>query len=124
MGLAHLTTDIRDEVTVVTARDGLFDAISETDMSAPLAAEVVAELRSAIVGAAAVLVDLRRAGKVNVRALSVAFQLAHELKRCGIPGALCGSTDLNEIWDMCRGGTVCNLYADLEEAYGAVGRAL
>src|SRR5438876_832923 len=61
----HLAIDVREGLTVVTARDGLFDALLETDEPAPLAAEVVAEFRSAVAGAGAVVVDLRWAGEVN-----------------------------------------------------------
>jgi hypothetical protein len=110
-------------VTVVTAREGLFDALPETDESGPLAAEVVAEFRSAVTGAAAVVVDLRRAGEVNKRTLNVSFQFAHELSARGVLRALCGSAVLKEIWDACRGGTICQMCEDITEACAAVGRA-
>jgi hypothetical protein len=112
---------MRGGVTVVTARDGLFDALPECDASAPLAAEVLAELCSAIVGAAAVVVDLRGAGEVNKRTLSVSFQMARAVKVCGRRGALCGSATLKQIWEVCWGNTVCDLYEDIEEACVAVG---
>jgi hypothetical protein len=123
VALANLTTDTRDGVTVVTARDGLFDAMPESGESAPLAAAVVAEFRSAIAGAAAVVLDLRRAGEVNKQTLNVAFRMAHALRADGVRGVLCGPAHLKEIGDLCRGGTACQLYEDIAEACAAVGRA-
>lgn len=64
----HITTHVREGVTVAAIRAGLFDVLPETNASAPLAAEVVAEFRSAVAGAGAVVVDLRRAGKVSTPA--------------------------------------------------------
>jgi hypothetical protein len=104
VGPAYLTTDIRGGVTVVTARDGLFDAMPESDKSAPVAAEVVAEFRSAIVGTPAVVVDLRRAGEVNNRTLNVAFQMARALKGCDIRGR-CVVPRISSRSGMCVGGT-------------------
>jgi hypothetical protein len=92
----------------------------ESDESAPLAATVVAEFRSAIGAAAAIVIDLRRAGEVNKRTLNVTFQMARELKTRGIRGVLCGSAALKEIWDLCRGGTVCPLFPDIREALAAL----
>ena len=123
MGQAHFITDLRGIVRVVTAREGLFDALPETDESAALAAEVVAAFRSAVTGATAVVVDLRRAGEVNKRTLSVSFQLARELSAQGAKRALCGSKNLKEIWDVCRGYTICQAYQDMAEALAAVGSA-
>ena len=93
----HIATDIHDGVTVVAARDGLFDAMPETDDSAPVAAEVVAEFRSAVAGAGSVVIDFRRAGEVNKRTLSVSFQLAHALTDIGGRRALCGVADLESL---------------------------
>lgn len=45
---SHLATVSRDGVTIITVRDGLFDALPESDDSVPLAAEVAAEFRSAV----------------------------------------------------------------------------
>jgi hypothetical protein len=105
---------------VVTAREDLFDALPETDESAALAAEVVAAFRSAVTGATAVVVDLRRAGEVNKRTVLVSIQLARALSAQGAKGALCGSKDLKKIWDICRGYTICQAYQDMAEALAAV----
>jgi hypothetical protein len=117
----HLATEIRGGVTVVTARDGLFDAIPEMAESVPIVAEVVDEFRSAIAGRQAVVVDLRRAGEVNKRTLSVAFQLARALTAIGARRALCGSTDLKQIWDLCKGGTIAPCLEDFQAAVVAAG---
>jgi hypothetical protein len=119
----HFTTDFRGSVTVVTARDGLFDTLPETDESAPLAAEVIHEFRSTVTDAAAVVVDLRGASEVNKRTLSVTFQFAAELATRGIPRALCGSAVFKDIWDSCRGETFCRMYEGISEACAAVVRA-
>jgi hypothetical protein len=103
-------------MTVVTARDGLFDAMPESDESAPLAAEVIAEFRYAIEGRSAVVVDLRRAGEINKQTLGVTARMARELRDTGVRGALVGSARLKEIWDLCRGDTLCRLYEDIENA--------
>jgi hypothetical protein len=119
----HFTTELRDGVTVVTAREGLFDTLPETDESAPLAAQVVAEFRSAVSGAAAVVVDLRRAGAVNHRTLSVIFQFARELRARDVPRALCGSALQEEIWEVSRGVAICQMYEGMTEACAAVSGA-
>jgi hypothetical protein len=118
----HITTEVREGVTMVTARDGLFDVLPETDESGPLAAEVVTEFRSAVAGAEAVVVDLRRAGEVNKRTLNVSFQFVHALTAVGARRALCGSADLKQIWDLCRGGAVSPCFEDLAEAVASVSR--
>src|SRR5262245_28437199 len=93
----------------------------ESDASAPLAREAVAEFPSAPVGAAAVVVDIRRAGEVNKRTINVVFQFAHALAAIGARRALCGTADFKQIWELCRGDTVCQLYEDIGDAYAAVG---
>ena len=49
--MAHFIADAREGLIVVAARDGLFDALPETDDSGPLAREVVEEFRTAILAA-------------------------------------------------------------------------
>ena len=119
---SHLTTVSCDGVTIIIVRDGLFDALPESDDSAPLAAEVVAEFRSAVAGASAVVVDLRGAGEINKRTLNVTFRMVHGLVVIGARRALCGSVFLKQIWDLCQGGTLCAVYEEFEEARAAVAR--
>ena len=121
MGSSHITADARGGVTVVTVRDGLFDDMPEMAESVPLVAEVVSEFRSAIASLSAVVVDLRRAGEVNGRTLSVTFQFAHALTATGARRALCGAADLKQIWDLCRGGTIAPCFEDLPAAIAAAG---
>ena len=123
MGSSHFKVDARGGVTVLTVRDGLFDAMPEMAESVPLVAEVVGEFRSAIAGQSAVVVDLRQAGEVNKRTLSVSFQFAHALTGIGARRALCGSAGLKQIWELCRGGTVAPCFEELEAAIRSVGGA-
>lgn len=117
----HFATEIRGGVAVVTARDGLFDAMPEMAECVPLVDEVVDEFRSAIAGRPAVVVDLRRAGAVNKRTLGVAFQLAGTLAAVAARRALCGSADLKQIWDLCKGGTLAACFEDFRGAVTAAG---
>ena len=121
MGSSHFAAEVRGGVTLITVRDGLFDAMPETAEPVPLVAAVVGEFRSAIAGRSAVVVDLRRAGEVNKRTLSVSFQLAHALAATGARCALCGSADLKQIWDLCTGGTIAQCFEDLPAAIVAAG---
>lgn len=117
----NFTTEFRDGVTVVTARDGLFDAIPEMAEAVPLVAEVLEEFRSTTAGRPAVVVDLRRAGEVNKRTLSVTFQLARALTAAGAWRVLCGSTGLKQIWDLCKGDTIAPCFEDFTGAVIAAG---
>lgn len=120
---AHFTSDVQDGIRVVTARDGLFDALPETDESAAaLAAEVVEAFRAEIAGASAVVVDLRLAGEIHTRTPDLVFQLVHELTYRGIQGALCASAGFRHIWDLCQGGSFCPCYPTAAQARAAVTR--
>lgn len=120
MVLSHLTADVSGGVTVVTIRDGVFDSMPEMAESVPLVADVLSEFRSAIANQLAVVVDLRRAGEINKRTLSVSFQFAHALTAIGTRRAFCGSADFKQIWDLCKGATVAPCFEALEEALAAV----
>jgi hypothetical protein len=112
----YLATEQCSTATVVTIRDGLFDAMPEMDASGPPAADVVGEFQSAVAGAHAVVVDLRRAGEVNKRTISLCFQFARELKNLGVRRALCGSFALQQVWAICKGNLFSPCVVDLEEA--------
>jgi hypothetical protein len=49
--VAHFLAHAPEGLTVVAARDGVFDALPETDDSGPLARKFVEEFRSALVAA-------------------------------------------------------------------------
>jgi hypothetical protein len=118
----YLTTHAHAGVAVVTVRDGVFDLLPEmTDDSAPLAAEVVAEFRAAVVGAGAVIVDLRRAGELNKRTLNVSFQFARALADIGARRALCGPAAFKTIWGLCKGDTVAPCHVEFGAAVAAAG---
>lgn len=121
MTQSHITVADRGGVTVVTVRDGLFDAVPEMAETVPLVGEVQDEFRSAVIGRSAVVVDLRRAGEVNKRTLSVVFQFTRTLTAGGARQALCATTGLKQIWDVCGGGRIAECFEDLPAALRSVG---
>jgi hypothetical protein len=123
-GPAHLTVDRRDGVTIVTAADRLFDAVPEFgNMTEERAREVVKAFREAVAGWPIVVVDFRRAGEVNKRALSVVFDVARHLSASGASAALCGDGTLKKVWDICQGGRVCSMFDDFDAALSAAAGA-
>lgn len=46
--------------------------------------------------------------------------MAHELVAIRARRALCVSVVLKQVWDLCRGGVLCAVYEEFEEARAAV----
>ena len=118
----HLTARLQGDVLLVAIREGVFDAIPELNGPNPTERGVVEEFTDALSSSpAGVVLDIRSAGEINKRTLSLVLLLAGALSRSGLRRAICCTPGAAEVLQVSRMTGVCPCYTDLLQALSSLG---
>lgn len=112
-------TDRREDVVIISLRANLFDEMPDEFYGPIREADVRREFAGvSLDSTSGVILDLRAAGNVSHRTLSLLFQLAYQLSARVGQVAVCGSTEFAEIWRILR--TPYAVYTDLPKAVASL----